>query len=357
MNIKPVKNYKKPNYAKGLALTLATVTTLSGCEDPFALEGDVAVMPDNSDTEIVSDRNDITAEGTIVTKEDITDVSLDGDIAFSADNTETEATEKITTTTIATFAPTGTVVTESDEEYSETTAPRPSFTDTTTKPTHAITTTATTSTSLMGTVVTEPDEEYSETTVSRPTITDTTLPPVTEEDEPDLEDFVLEGDVAYFEETEEAFMLDGDVAVEDIDDNSGYETSDNSEEHINSAYFNGLDYASDIKDYLDKNDRPVNLHADMSYLLETGDNGDFTVPIALEGSKYNMLIAFYDSENPDDPLEAMLINASNASKVLYGYTVSDEFGATYFYIDLKALRNNDTEEIASAICLEEVTLI
>ncbi len=314
MNIKPVKNYKKPNYAKGLAVTLATVTTLSGCEDPFAVVGDVAVMPDNSDTEIVSDRNDITAEGTIVTKEDITDVSLDGDIAFSADDTETEATEKITTTT-------------------------------------------TTSTSLMGTVVTEPDEEYSETTVSRPTITDTTLPPVTEEDEPDLEDFVLEGDVAYFEETEEAFMLDGDVAVEDIDDNSGYETSDSFEEHINSAYFNGLDYASDIKDYLDKNDRPVNLHADMSYLLETGDNGDFTVPIALEGSKYNMLIAFYDSENPDDPLEAMLINASNASKVLYGYTVSDEFGATYFYIDLKALRNNDTEEIASAICLEEVTLI
>ena len=251
----------------------------------------------------------------------------------------------------------GTVVTESDEEYSETTAPRPSFTDTTTKPTRAITTTATTSTSLMGTVVTEPDEEYSETAVSRPTITDTTLPPVTEEDEPDLEDFVLEGDVAYSEETEEAFMLDGDVAVEDIDDNSGYETSDNSEEHINSAYFNGLDYASDIKDYLDKNDRPVNLHADMSYLLETGDNGDFTVPIALEGSKYNMLIAFYDSENPDDPLEAMLINASNASKVLYGYTVSDEFGATHFYIDLKALRNNDTEEIVSAICLEEVTLI
>ena len=95
MNIKPVKNYKKPNYAKGFALTLATVTTLSGCEDPFAVDG-TAPVPDirtsevNIDGGIAVPEDLVLPEGTIVTEAEEETVMLDGDVSFVE---ETEITE------------------------------------------------------------------------------------------------------------------------------------------------------------------------------------------------------------------------------------------------------------------------
>ncbi|MBO5265969.1 MAG: hypothetical protein J6B08_01595 [Ruminiclostridium sp.] len=80
MNIKPVKNYKKPNYAKGLAVTLATVTTLSGCEDPFAVDG-TAPVPDTRTSEVIIDtgiavpEDLVIPEGTIVTEAEETDIA------------------------------------------------------------------------------------------------------------------------------------------------------------------------------------------------------------------------------------------------------------------------------------------
>ncbi len=104
MNIKPVKNYKKPNYAKGLAVTLATVTTLSGCEDPFAVDG-TAPVPDirtsevNIDGGIAVPEDLVIPEGTIATEEDITDVALDGDVVFTDEYKST--TQKTPAVTIS----------------------------------------------------------------------------------------------------------------------------------------------------------------------------------------------------------------------------------------------------------------
>lgn len=335
MELKPVKNYRKPSYAKGLAVTLAAVSTLSGCKDEPNLAGDV---PNTTDTEIYSETVEtcttssselIVPDGMIATETEETEeaVLLDGDVAFVEESEmEDYSFHSITlvpntTTTMRSPEISGTVVVTDDTEPESTTK----------KP--------------------EATAPITTTTMKRPETVGTVVVPDDDDDSPVLE---LEGEIAVTEETEEEpFALEGDVAV--FDDDYNYE-SDDSEEQINDAYYKGLEYASDIKKYLDKNGRPVKLYDDMSHIFETGDNGHLVVPIALEGSKYKMWVAFYNSGNPSDPLVTMLENNDEAYSAIYGYTYR-EFEMTYFFIDVAKLSNNTVEKIASAICLEELNII
>lgn len=82
MKIKPVKNYKKPNYAVKLASVIAVAGALTGCTTQTA--GETTVVTENSKGESVS-YVDTTAA---------TEVQLDGDVSIEAES-ESDADSEV----------------------------------------------------------------------------------------------------------------------------------------------------------------------------------------------------------------------------------------------------------------------
>lgn len=84
MKIKPVKNYKKPNYAMRFASMITAAGSLAGCSTAPQIDGDVAV----ADTEPATAVTDVEIVGMIEQPEE-TCVELDGDIAVLPEVTTT----------------------------------------------------------------------------------------------------------------------------------------------------------------------------------------------------------------------------------------------------------------------------
>lgn len=147
----------------------------------------------------------------------------------------------------------------------------------------------------------------------------------------------------------------GDIAG--IMQNAGIPGGNAEQKSIEVAYekmVNDSFNISEIMQAFEERGCTLNPHTDGDYLIDyIGFELNKEVPLPFDSDTHKVYIMAYDSENPYDPI-ANGLKENKAPETMYGAVMLDTYGYTYIFLDVSKFEENGCYETACAAALEEL---